>query len=478
MKIDILKFKLEEEQDISLANKTALELSGYTGLETGEQVRFAEAVTQVSKSYLEQNTKGIVSFQITRDADKCFLKAIITPAETAGFKPVLSGNYGFLKNEEKNPSAMQGLARHFSISTAETIGNGIVLGQEIGEDNLVISKPVLRKWKERLLGGKAAAAPKDQGTIITDKDRIREMAGLLKQKEKELKASLSEIKHLNASLKAANKKLEIPQGPGSKESSMRAKELSRANEELHRSNQELHRSNKDLEQFAYAVSHDLQEPLRKILTFGERLIQKYSGKLGTEGEDYIKRMEDATIRMQLLIDDMLAFSRVSRNHDPFRDTDLNVIIHEILNDMEISISQKKASFSIDDLPVINAIPGQMRQLFQNLISNALKFSAESKHPHISISCDKPLKGICNIYVKDNGIGFRPEYASQIFEIFQRLHTRDKYKGTGIGLSICKKIVENHRGVITARSEPWEGATFIISLPLKASGRRKKEGSKL
>ncbi len=249
-------------------------------------------------------------------------------------------------------------------------------------------------------------------------------------------------------------------------------------EQLMRSNEQLNQSNAELERFAYVASHDLQEPLRKITTFGERLAVNYYGTLSERGQWYLDSMRNAATRMQALIDDLLAFSRTTRSDEVFETTDISAILHSIVVDLEVSIEHRKAVVEISDLPVVEAVPGQIRQLFQNLISNALKFN-DKEQPYITISCDhiygKDIEGMgrafffdkfCRITVKDNGIGFDEKYLNKIFVIFQRLHNRTEYDGTGIGLAICKKIVEYHRGFITARSTPGEGAEFIICLPVQ------------
>lgn len=249
-----------------------------------------------------------------------------------------------------------------------------------------------------------------------------------------------------------------------------AEQIRKYQEELELRIEELNRSNQELEQFAYVASHDLQEPLRKVRAFGDRLVNKYKEQLGEEGKGYIERMENAATRMQVLIDDLLNFSRLSRTKEPFVPVDLKEICRSVINDLEISIEQKKANIILENLPVIEAIPSQMRQLFQNLISNAIKFSSKDRDPEIIIRgetfADEHGKQMSRVQVKDNGIGFDEKYADRIFNIFQRLHGRNEYAGTGIGLAVCKKITENHGGGIRAEGNPGEGSAFIIELPLK------------
>nr|MBC7611869.1 PAS domain-containing protein [Pseudopedobacter sp.] len=253
-------------------------------------------------------------------------------------------------------------------------------------------------------------------------------------------------------------------------------EIKKVQKSLESKVDELNRSNQDLEQFAYVASHDLQEPLRKIRSFGDRLRNKFSGGLPDEGLDYIKRMQSASERMQTLIDDLLTFSRVTRTDEGYESVDLHDQIQKIIEDLEYTIEKKNATIDLLVNHKIMAIPGQIRQLFQNLISNAIKFTKEGIPPVVEIKSEilrgesispelEPNKDFCRIVVKDNGIGFDQQYASKIFELFQRLHTRNEYQGTGIGLAVCKKIVEKHEGTINVESVQNEGTTFTIILPL-------------
>jgi light-regulated signal transduction histidine kinase (bacteriophytochrome) len=239
---------------------------------------------------------------------------------------------------------------------------------------------------------------------------------------------------------------------------------------------ELDRSNKELEEFAYIASHDLQEPLRKITSFSERLKEKLPSNLEPDVQLYLNRMLAATDNMRTLIDNLLEFSRTSRNREPFLRIDLNNIISDVKADLELKIEETSAVIVSEKLPVIDAIPMQMRQLFTNLFTNAIKFRNPDNPPHISITT-KLLSDEENeshhllpdfkyhqIKVQDEGIGFDPEYSMKIFQIFQRLHGKSEYPGSGIGLAICKKIVENHLGQIYATSEADNGAEFIIILP--------------
>lgn len=242
---------------------------------------------------------------------------------------------------------------------------------------------------------------------------------------------------------------------------------------------ELGRSNEELEKFAYVASHDLQEPLRKIQAFGDRLANKFKPVLGADGAEYVDRMQAAAGRMRTLINDLLSFSRVTTKGQPFAPVDLGEIVSGVLSDLELRVSQTGGRVEVGELPTITADPLQMRQLFQNLIGNALKFHKRGEPPvatiravawdHIPAGTEPPAPAGngWRITVADNGIGFDPGYAERIFEVFQRLHGRGEYEGTGIGLAICRKIVQRHGGEIVARGQDGEGATFVIDLPAEA-----------
>jgi len=230
----------------------------------------------------------------------------------------------------------------------------------------------------------------------------------------------------------------------------------------------LARSNAELEQFAYVASHDLQEPLRKIQAFGDRLKTKYESGLGPEGLDYLARMQNAAARMQVLIQDLLSLSRVASNSKPFARVDLGDVIRTVVSDLEMRIQDVQGRVEMGALPAIWGDRGQMAQLFQNLIGNGLKFRKPGQNPLVNVHCEarKLPSGEAGwlITVEDNGIGFDEKYRDRIFQIFQRLHGRNEYEGTGIGLAICRKIVDRHGGSITASSAPGMGARFLITLP--------------
>ncbi len=229
----------------------------------------------------------------------------------------------------------------------------------------------------------------------------------------------------------------------------------------------LERSNRELDQFASVASHDLQEPLRKFMYFSETLKENYGARLDEKGREYLERMTNATVRMEKLIKGLLEYSQVTSQAPPFEKVDLNEIVKGVLEDLEINIRDTHAGIKAERLPVLEANPLQMRQLFQNLIGNAIKYKREAVPPVIKIHSAMAADGgdnYCEIRVIDNGIGFDNTFGDEIFGLFKRLHGRNSYEGAGIGLAICKKIVEQHRGTISAFSRKGEGATFRIVLP--------------
>lgn len=241
------------------------------------------------------------------------------------------------------------------------------------------------------------------------------------------------------------------------------KALFEANQDLEESKQDLERSNQELEKFAYVASHDLQEPLRKVQTFGDRLLSKYGDNLGDEGKLYLERMQDATARMQVLIKDLLAYSRVRGDRKDFVRVDLNDVVNGVVSDLEVRLEQSGGRIEVGGLPSLQADPLQMRQVFQNLLGNALKFKRSDLPPVVNVSA-KRVGDSYEISVRDNGIGFEQQYSEKVFEVFQRLHGRSDYEGTGIGLAIVRKVLERHGGSIRVESSPGQGSQFYLTLP--------------
>ncbi len=257
----------------------------------------------------------------------------------------------------------------------------------------------------------------------------------------------------------------------------RAKEaLQKAHDDLERRvkerTAELEWRNRELREFTSVASHDLQEPLRKIKLFGEFVQQELSGALTEPGRDYLLRMTRAADRMQELVSALLSYSRVSSKTVPFERIDLKMIAEKVVKDLESALGEAQALVEIGDLPEIDADPVQISQLFQNLLTNAVRYSIKDRTPTVKISGrrvgtgERGKKAIFEMRVEDKGIGFDMRYLEKIFLPFERLHGRSEYEGTGMGLAICRKIAERHGGGITAQSRPGEGATFIVTLPMR------------
>ena len=247
------------------------------------------------------------------------------------------------------------------------------------------------------------------------------------------------------------------------------RDLAQSRKALEESIEELARSNADLQQFAYVASHDLKEPLRMVASYTQLLARRYKGKLDSDADEFIRYAVDGANRMQLLINDLLTYSRVTVQDKVFEEVDCNSVLEEVLNDLRVAVEESRAVVTRDPLPRVMADRVQLGQLFQNLIGNAIKFHGKEA-PQVYVSAERrPTEWLFS--VRDNGVGLDPEYAERIFVIFQRLHNREEYPGTGIGLAICKKIVERHGGRIWVVSQTGQGATFHFTLPLVGQSRR-------
>jgi signal transduction histidine kinase len=275
-------------------------------------------------------------------------------------------------------------------------------------------------------------------------------------------------------LSAANRNLELE----IRERAASEARVLELNKQLIENINQLEATNKELDCFAYMASHDLQEPLRKIKIFSERVLAKYNKDLDQESKVYIDKIQVAATRMQNLINDIFAISKISATKDLRVKSDLNELLKEVITDMEIQIQEKNADISVETLPELQVHKSLIKRLFQNLLNNSIKYSRKDVPPKIRIwtkieSSEEGgekmhIKKYCRIYIQDNGLGFDQQYAEQVFTMFRRLHVAPEYEGTGIGLAICKKIVEEHQGFISVKSEVNNGTLFTISLPVEVS----------
>jgi signal transduction histidine kinase len=236
--------------------------------------------------------------------------------------------------------------------------------------------------------------------------------------------------------------------------------------------QRLEQLNRELREFAFVASHDLREPLRKIQAFGHLMEDGCGESLTEQARDYVMRITQSAKRMSALLDAVLSYSRATEKPGPFALSDLSEIARDAVSDLELPITRAGAHVEIGPLPAAEVDPNQLRQLFQNLIANAIKYCEPGEPPHIKMLGEIKDKS-CNLYIQDNGIGFSQKYVDRIFRPFQRLHGRTEYEGTGMGLAICRKIAERHGGNITAKSEPGQGSVFIVTLPLAQGGSEAK-----
>ena len=275
-----------------------------------------------------------------------------------------------------------------------------------------------------------------------------------------------DIGELTARLEIANRILAMQQTLHD-----HSRETAQLNERLQRQNETLTGLNTELEQFAYVACHDLQEPLRKIQIFGGRLKAGYGNVLGERGNDYLGRIENAAERLQTLVRALFQLTQIEKDVRPFVPVDLTQIAADVRLDLETRLDETQGKIEFERLPTISGDPLQIRQLLQNLIGNGLKYHRPEEPPVVTVTASLettslPGRDVCRITVRDNGIGFEEEYLDRIFQPFQRLHGASEYEGTGIGLAICRKIVERHSGTLTAHSTPGLGAAFQVTLPMK------------
>jgi signal transduction histidine kinase len=336
--------------------------------------------------------------------------------------------------------------RYFDRETLPNTGWSIFLSAPQGP--LFASVSGFRKWLPWLIfiafGLVAIASLLLVRRAISDAERVREANEQLTGANVELADAKVSLEEVNDELADSNRA------------------LGRSNEELERHARELVRSNAELDQFASIASHDLQEPLRKVRTFTERISETEADTLSERGIDYLRRANASAERMQTLIEDLLRYSRVSSQGRPFAPVDLRRVTEDVLEDLSEHVNRTGAIVRVGSLPTIKADAPQMRQLLQNLISNAVKFRRESVTPEVDVE-SKVESGWVTITVRDNGIGFDPQYSRRIFRVFERLHGRGTYPGTGIGLALCRRIAERHGGTIVARSVPDEGSTFTVTM---------------
>jgi PAS domain S-box-containing protein len=372
---------------------------------------------------LEKSITGYISAELAAEESSRYAENIVETVREPLL--VLDGNLKII-------SANRNFYRTFKVTPAETIGSFIY---DLGNKQWDI--PKLRELLETILPQKATFdnyevehnfASIGRRIMLLNARQIERVLG----KERIILLAISDIT-----------------------------ERKQAEARLSSAMADLERSNKDLEQFAYVASHDLQEPLRMVSSYTQLLAQHYDGRLDEKAKKFMDYAVDGAVRMQRLINDLLTYSRIGTQGKPMETTDTHALLGEAIRNLAAMIEEKRAIITNDDLPTVKADASQLIQVFQNLISNAIKFQGEDV-PHIHVSAqDKGREWIFSI--RDNGIGIEKHYADRVFVIFQRLHTRREYPGTGIGLAVCKRIVERHGGRIWFESEPGKGSTFFFTI---------------
>jgi signal transduction histidine kinase len=409
--LEVAKVTLQTEMDLIIAHKRSMKLAELAGLSLSAQTTFATAVSEVSRNTIEHGKNGCLVLCFSTAVNSKFIVARII-------------------DEEQTPRENEGLeyakrlVNKYNITTS---GNETAIELYYSAPQFKADTKQLDDWKQ-MFRNAPPVSPYEE--IKLKNEQLQELSEKL-QKSEELKEAQEKLKEYQATLE--------------------------------QNIADLNRSNLELQQFAYVASHDLQEPIRKISYYSDYVINRYAVLLDDKGKEYLNAMALASSRMRGLVHDLLAFSQVEKKTVELKKVNLDDVLKDVLHDIDVMIKEKNAHVQVEPLPAVQADEGMMRQLFENLITNSIKYSKEDQPPLIRISSSRNNGGL-EISVADNGIGFDEKYLPQMFMLFQRLHSVEKYKGTGLGLAICQKIVRLHNGSIKAKSRENEGATFIVSLP--------------
>ncbi len=539
----ITSIALENEMDLILAHKQSMRLAELAGLSLPAQTTFATAVSEVSRSALDQKSNAELSLYVSGKTEKA--KFIIA---------VLEDNRGkFLAEKDEGFIFARRLVSNISVATDNGINRTdlkLRLANSMRIDDVLLEKwrinlntdpnispyeeikrknrqlvemadrlreseqqyrsltnslPVMifsmnknaeityaNQWLFQYTGRRAEEINDTQWRTIVHEDDTDEIWGKWKEHASDPTAMISPelrikdgrtgeyrwhtgisiaVTEEDGSVKCWNTfMVDIHDRKLVAQTLKDNKELLEIRAELEDKIKLLDQSNQQLEQFAYIASHDLQEPLRKISFYSDYLRHRHEQSLPEDAKMFFGNLVSATGRMKVLVQDILAYSTVQS--DPFSSLDLNEVLSDTLTDLEISIKDKNAAITVGDLPAIEGNSRKLKQLFENLISNSLKYTVEDNPPVISIAA-KVKENCVEIVITDQGIGFDQKYADKMFDLFQRLHSKEQYSGTGLGLAICKKIVNLHGGSIRAHSQPGHGATFTVSLPLVQLSNDKK-----
>lgn len=530
--IEIARVYLENEMDLILANKQCMRLCELAGMSLSAQTTFATAVSEVSRSMLDHSNDAIVILNVSDKAEKekyiialiCDKRSNVISSADEGYANArkLVSNIQLTTSEEERTQ----VELRFRIPASTRVSDvnierwriqlnndpGVSPYEEIKRKNkqlleiaemlrkseaeykqLADTLPILiysvddkgaisymNKWMSDFTGENfeklnetkwsGIVHPDDMdrawnnwNSNVGNKTNIKLEVRLLDSATGQYQwhsGIVSPVKDENGNIVVWNAFLANVQAL--KDNA----ELIETQTAMQKVIEDLNNSNRQLEQFAYVASHDLQEPLRKIAFYSDILKRKYADVMTNDGYVYLDSLVRSAERMRRMVSDILTYSTIS-NKPLMTDIDLNDVIAEALQDLEIAIGERRAKIHVDALPSLTGNAPQLKQLFENLLSNSLKFVNKDVIPEINITAET-IDGRLRIFFKDNGIGFEEQYLGKMFDLFQRLHSRDKFSGTGIGLTICKRIVDLHHGNITAKSNLGEGATFIIELPLTVS----------
>jgi signal transduction histidine kinase len=456
MSVPIFQIVVRGEDDIILARQRTRRVASLAGLSTHDQTRLTTATSEVVRIALQQAGSCSIRYSIIEREGKPMLEVTVLAnwgPESADIAAGEGDDRASGIGEVTGIAGARRLVDSFAIEGDRKRRTKMTMAKTLPSE---VSPRKAREWGELLI---QEAKPSPLEEVERQNREMLETLEVLRQKEMELAQQLEEADRLNTELDRTNK------GVISLYKEIEDKNLALVREimDRQRAEERLARSNRELEHFAYIASHDLQEPLRMIASFLQLLSMEYDEKIDQEGKEYIKFAVDGAIRMKSLIEDLLTYSRVESKGKAFVPTDMEEVFERVLLDLNQNIKESGASVTHDPLPTLKADSLQMMQLLQNLIRNGIKFHGEET-PRIHVSARRKDEEWL-FSVKDNGIGIEPQYQERIFIIFQRLHTRDEYSGTGIGLAICKRIVERHGGRIWVQSELGKGATFFFTIPV-------------
>jgi signal transduction histidine kinase len=457
MKTPIFQIVARGENDIILARQRTRRIASLAGLSPNDQTRLTTATSEVVRIVLQLANSCSIRFSLLDRKGSPMLEVAVTADMAPELDNLLRKEEGIRETDGRVSiggfAGARRLVDFFAIEGAGRMRKTIVLDKELPER---VSPDKALEWGDQLL---QEAKPSPLEEVERQNREMFETLEVLRRKELELAQQLEEADRLNKELDRTNK------GVISLYKEIEDKNVAMMREirERQMAEERLARSNEELQHFAYIASHDLQEPLRMIASFLQLLNLEYGNRIDDEGKEYIRFAVNGAGRMQALIEDLLTYSRVDTKGKEFGSTDMEEVFERVILDLQKIIEESGATVTHDPLPTIKADSLQMMQLLQNLINNGIKFRREEP-PRVHVSARRE-DGQWHFRVSDNGIGIEPEYQGRIFIIFQRLHTRDEYPGTGIGLAVCKRITDRHGGNIWVESETGRGSTFHYTIPV-------------